>query len=256
MMQRHVEHVMGTVVSLALRTDGMSAAEIACAVASACEVLDDADATFSTFKPNSELSRLRRGEVRIEQVSDEMNEIIDRCVTVLKASDGWFDAWSLPGGFDPTGIVKGWAADRALAALRDHDVPAAMVNAGGDIVAYGEPEPGRAWRMGVRDSEQRDILRAVVELNGALATSGTYERGEHIHRPKPVTAPSDWGVTALRSASVTGPELATADALATALFAAGPYGLQFIEDTPGYDAFIVDDSGTGWATAGFPAADA
>ena len=110
---------------------------------------------------------------------------MDLCRQARAASGGWFDPWRLPGGVDPTGLVKGWAAELALAELRG-SAAAAMVNAGGDIAVFGEPEPGQQWRIGIRDPLSADRLLAVVALGGhdrAVATSGAYERGAHVLDP-------------------------------------------------------------------------
>ncbi|MBC7644826.1 MAG: FAD:protein FMN transferase [Thermoleophilia bacterium] len=248
-MRHHAEYVMGTVVSFDIRPGLASPAAVDAALASACAVLHEVDDMFSTWKPDSQLSQLRRGELRVDEVSVEVDEVIDRCVYALRASGGWFDPWSIAGGFDPTGLVKGWAADRALVELRCAGIDAAMINAGGDIATFGTPTPGKTWRIGVRDPLDASTLRVVAEIDGAIATSGAYERGEHVRNPRTGEAARE-----LTSATVTGPELALADALATGLFAAGAAGLQHIDAIVGYEAFIIDADGVGHATSGFPTA--
>lgn len=248
MRTHHVEYVMGTVVLFDIRADTAPPEAVAAALEAACAVLHEVDGMFSTWKPDSELSQLRRGELRASEASPEVNEVIDRCVEALRLSGGWFDPWSLKGGFDPTGLVKGWAADRALAELRVTGIDAAMINAGGDIATFGTPTAGHLWRIGVRDPLDANMLRVVAEVDGAIATSGAYERGDHVRDPHTGDAASE-----LTSATVTGPELALADALTTGLFAAGARGLQYIDALDGYEAFIIDADGIGYATSGFPA---
>jgi len=143
----------------------------------------------------------------------------------------------MPGGLDPTGLVKGWAATRALEILADAGVAGAMVNAGGDIATAGEPAPGEPWRIGITDPDDRGRLLCVVPSPGAVATSGTYERGPHIIDPFGGLPRARY-----RSATVVGTDLAWADALATGLAAAGPEGAAFVRDT-GYGAIVVDDTG-------------
>ena len=199
-----------------------------------------ADEVFSTWKPDSPMSRLRRGEIELEQAPPEVAEVLELCRRARDASDGWFDPWGLPGGVDPTGLVKGWAAERALDELKSAGVPAAMINAGGDIAVYGEPESGRPWRIGIRHPLAADRLVLTVELEGAgaVATSGTYERGEHLLALGAVTPARD-----LLSATVIGHDLAFADALATALFVSGGRLLESIGRLRGYHGLVIDGGG-------------
>jgi thiamine biosynthesis lipoprotein len=241
---------MGTVVSFDLRATGLSEAVLQRAVGRAHGVLMEADAIFSTWKPNSPISRIRRGELASEDAPPVVEEVVARCRAAYEASAGWFDPWAMPGGFDPTGLVKGWAAQRALAALREAGIRAAMVNAGGDIAVYGEPEPDRPWRIGIRDPRVADRLSCVVTIDGALATSASYERGSHILDPHTGSAASS-----ILSASVVGPDLGLADALATALYAAGPEGLETVGAADGYRGLTIDAAGRLEADPDFPFTD-
>jgi thiamine biosynthesis lipoprotein len=239
---KHVEHVMGTAVSFDVRGGTAEA------VAEACGILHRADAVFSTWEPDSPMSRLRRGELLIGDAPGEVAEVLDLCAEARRMSGGWFDPWVMPGGVDPTGLVKGWAAQRAADALRDAGAEAAMVNAAGDIVTFGEPEPGRPWRLGIRDPRRPDRVAWVVAArDGAVATSAAYERGDHVLDPQ-TGAPA----RAALSATVTGPDLTLADALATGLFAAGAAGLELIDVLPGYSALVVEPGGEVFLTDEFP----
>ena len=258
---------MGTVVSFSLReaksaTDGeraeMAAATSAAAHAAAEAALERAEAklrwvddVFSTWKPQSPVSRLRRGEIELDAAPPEVAEVLELCRKAREVSDGWFDPWSMPGGLDPTGLVKGWAAERALDELKKGGVPAALINAGGDIAAYGRPAPGQPWRIGIRHPLAEDRLLLMVELDGpgAVATSGTYERGEHLIGPH-TGAPA----RGLLSATVVGLDLAFADALATALFVSGGALLERIGRLAGYHGFTVSGDGVVRATRGLAVA--
>jgi FAD:protein FMN transferase len=240
---RHAEHVMGTVVSFDLRSQGISRRALDDALKASCATLHEADAQLSTWKPQSPLSRIRRGELDLADAPPCVTEVLRRSAEARELSGGWFDPWKMPGGVDPTGLAKGWIAERALERLREAGVPAAMINAGGDVAAYGQPESGRRWRIGVRDPRSADAFLTVVELDGAVATSGSYERGHHILDPG-----SGRPAKALLSATVIGPELALADALATGLFAAGERGLSAIAALEGYDALILKRDGSMHAT--------
>ncbi|MEA2438088.1 MAG: FAD:protein transferase [Thermoleophilaceae bacterium] len=239
---KHVERVMGTAVSFDVRggTPG--------ALADACGILHRADAVFSTWEPDSPMSRLRRGELSVGDAPEEIAQVLDLCAQAKRLSGGWFDPWGMPGGVDPTGLVKGWAAQRAADTLRDAGAQAAMVNAAGDIVTFGEPEPGRPWRLGIRDPRAPDRIAWVVAArDGAVATSAAYERGAHVLDPH-----TGGPARAALSATVTGPDLTLADALATGLFAAGAAGLPFIDALPGYDALVVGPGGDARMTDEFP----
>jgi len=241
---------MGTVVSFSLR-EAESATEAEAALERAKARLRRVDDVFSTWKAQSPMSRLRRGEIELDTAPPEVAEVLELCRTARDASDGWFDPWSLPGGVDPTGLVKGWAAERALDEFKNAGVPAALINAGGDITAFGRPAPGQPWRIGIRDPLAADRLLLMVELDGpgAVATSGTYERGEHLidpHTGEPARG--------LLSATVVGLDLAFADALATALFVSGGKLLERISRLAGYHGFTVSGDGVVRASRGLPVA--
>jgi thiamine biosynthesis lipoprotein len=243
---RHAEQVMGTVVSFDLRPTDLGEQALRDALSAACAVLHEYDAQLSTWKPQSALSRLRRGELDLADAPASVTEVLRRSAEARELSGGWFDPWRLPGGVDPTGLAKGWIAERALDRLRLAGIPAAMVNAGGDVAAYGEPEPGRRWRIGVRDPRNSYAVLTVVELNGAVATSGTYERGHHVLDPH--TGRPARGVL---SATVTGPDLTVADALATGLIAGGDQGLAAIAALEGWEGFALKEDGLEITTPGF-----
>jgi thiamine biosynthesis lipoprotein len=238
---------MGTMVSFEVRVgDGdQKAAHVG--LARACARLDRADAVFSTWKPNSPMSLLRRNEITLDDAPAEMAEVLELCAVARDLSGGCFDPWGLPGGVDPTGLVKGWAAGKALAELRAAGARAALVSAGGDLATFGGPEPGSPWRIGVRDPRAEGALACIVSSPGAVATSGCYERGHHVIDPG-TGRPG----TRCESASVTGPELWLADALATGLLVAGEAGLAAIEAVAGYEGCVISDGGCVTMTGAFP----
>jgi thiamine biosynthesis lipoprotein len=226
-----------------------AAGDTAIALRTSVRTLHDADNVFSTWKAGSPMSRLRRGEIRLDQAPREVAEVLALCENARDASGGWFDPWRLPGGVDPTGLVKGWAAQRALGGLQRAGVAAAMVNAGGDIAVFGEPQAGQPWRIGIRDPRSADGLLCVVTIRGfgAVATSGTYERGAHIIDPATGEPATD-----VLSATVAGPDLSLADAFATALVASGGRALGHIVRLPGYSALVMAADFSMRATSGFP----
>ncbi|MGO8685149.1 MAG: FAD:protein FMN transferase [Thermoleophilia bacterium] len=208
-----------------------------------------ADDVFSTWKPASPMSRLRRGEIELSEAPAAVAAVLDLCRQARDASDGWFDPWRMPGGVDPTGLVKGWATEQALDELRRAGLPAALINAGGDIAAYGRPAANHPWRIGIRHPLAADRLLLIVELDGpgAVATSGAYERGPHLIDPE-TGKPAD----GLLAATVIGINLAFADALATALFVSGGKLLEHLGRLAGYHGFVVYPDGLIRASRGLP----
>ena len=166
-VRNHVEEVMGTVVSFVVPMGDMPERRVTNALKDACRVLHEADEVFSTWNRASPMSRVRRGELALTDAPPVMREVLATCELARELSGGWFDPWAMPGGVDPTGLVKGWAAQRAAGELRSAGITSAMVNAAGDIVALGEREPGRAWRVGVRDPRRPERLAFIVPIEGA-----------------------------------------------------------------------------------------
>jgi FAD:protein FMN transferase len=247
----HLEHVMGTVVTFDVHGCNRAAhdREVYVHLARARALLHRYDALFSLWTPNSLMSRLRRGEITLDEAPPEVALVLDLCREARRATRGWFDPFALPGGVDPTGLVKGWAAQQALLKLTEAGYGNCIVNAGGDVATSGHPGGLDAWRVGIQHPMSRAHLMGVVAVTGAIATSGTYERGAHLtdpHTGRPRAR--------CASATVVGPDLALADALATGLAVAGDEGFEFIETQVGYEAFAVFTDGstrgsTGWQFA-------
>jgi thiamine biosynthesis lipoprotein len=229
--QLRVEQIMGTAIGIDLRDEIDSAA----AVDDAFAYLRRADAQFSTYKPDSEVSRLGRGELTLADCSLELRQVLTLAEQLRIDSRGHFDVrrHRADGGLDPSGIVKGWAVEEAAWILDAAGARNYSINAGGDILVRGEPEPGQPWRVGIRHPLDADAVAHVLELRGgAVATSGAYERGEHISNPLTAAAAQDW-----LSLTVVGPSLAYADAYATAGFAMGHDGLAWVNRHARYRAY-------------------
>ena len=241
---RWVEHVMGTTVSILIEPPLVSEDVIREVVAG----LRDVDARFSTYKPDSEISRLMRGELSEANASLDVRHVLAACDHLATVTGGAFDArrHRADGRIDPSGYVKGWAIEEAAWLLDAAGARNYWINGGGDIVARGEAAPGRPWRVGIRHPGEADRLAAVLEVSDrAVATSGDYERGEHVTDPRTGRA-----AAGLRSVTVVGPRLAFTDAYATAVFAMGLEGLTWLaSDGRGrdYAAYaITDDGRTVW----------
>jgi thiamine biosynthesis lipoprotein len=212
---RRVAQVMGTTVSIDVRDTAVGTE----AVDRAVELLRTLDARFSTYRHDSEISRLGRGELDIDAAHPDVREVLQACAVLRAESGGAFDAWR-DGRLDPSGYVKGWAAERAADVLRDGGARDFGLNLGGDVICAGERAPGAPWRVGVRHPDDPErLLLALAVRDGAVATSGLYERGAHVIDARTGAPPSTW-----RSITVVAPDLATADAIATAALAMGEHG--------------------------------
>lgn len=227
---------MGTVVSFQVDDEDLSEELVTHALDDACVELHQLDERFSLWKNESELSRLRAGEV--SETSALMDEVFQLCSDAYDMSAGFFNAWAMPGGFDPTGLVKGWAGERALSILAQHGVTSALVNAGGDICVL----PGSTYQVGIRHPLIVDALCGAVTVNSSVATSGVYERGDHLINPV------GSGVAAI-SATIVGGRLAIADALATALAVGGKGVLYLLEAIEGVEGFFIDAEGAMFQTS-------
>ena len=234
MRTQHEIEVWGTVVFI----DVTSNIDIEPAITTVKQYVQKVDELFSTYKESSIISQLRRGEIEIEHCPPEVIEVWDLCAFVKELTERAFDPWAVAGGFDPSGLVKGWAADNCaeilLAAGADH----IQVNAAGDLALRGGFTPGQPWSIGVVNPDNRlEILQTFEISDGAIATSGTYERGAHINDPHT-------GMIAIgaKSATVIGPNGAIADALATALMVAGRDGAVWFTtpELSEYSAWVID----------------
>lgn len=243
---RHVVHVMGTVFSFDIRDPATTA--IHRALARAVRGLHEVDEVFSTYRPDSAISRLGRGETTVADCPPDVLEVFQLCSKAFRLSEGWFSTVA-DGTLDPSGLVKGWAAEAASRTLWEAGAYNTCVNGGGDIRLRGESSPGTPCRIGIADPLRPGRPAATVTGRDlAVATSGTAERGVHILDPytgAPVTGP-------YASVTVTGPGLALTDAYATAAFAMGEAAPAWLAGLDGYEALTVTTDGRTHTTPGFP----
>ena len=229
----HVERVMGTAVSFDLR----GAEPAPGATGRAVAWLHEVDARFSPYRPDSDVSLLADGTLTERDAHPDVRAVLAMCEALRVDSDGAFDArrWATDGRLDPSGLVKGWAVQRAADELEAAGARDFAIDAGGDVVARGEPEAGRAWRVGIRHPSIVDRVAAVLAISDlAVATSATYERGAHIRDPR-----SGEPAVGLQSLTVVGPSLTWADAYATTAFVLGLEGLAWVADHAGYGALAI-----------------
>jgi thiamine biosynthesis lipoprotein len=246
----YVEQVMGLPVSIHVRGPQPRGDEATAAVRDAFALLHRVDELFSTYRPDSEVSRIDRGELALQDAHPWVRQVCDLAECFRAETDGLFDV-RLPDRdgvrrFDPSGIVKGWAAARAaslLDVLAGHDY---CLNAGGDVVVGGRADGAPAWRVGIDAPGRPGLLGFVERTAGSVATSGSAARGDHVVDPRTGAAPTD-----LLSATVSGPSLVRADVLATAAFVRGEDAVGWVERFAGYRALLVRRDGTVLGSAGF-----
>jgi thiamine biosynthesis lipoprotein len=240
-----VAPVMGTTVSIDVRDEHVDRG----AARRAVGMLDDIEARFTTYRDDSEIMRLDRGELTVDEAHPDVREVLDACSVLRAESGGAFDAWR-HGHLDPSGYVKGWAGDRATDVLRAAGATVFGLVLGGDVVCAGEPRPGEPWRVGIRDPEDAQRVLLVLGVrDGAVATSGLYERGGHVTDARTGEVPSAWA-----SVTVLAPDLATADALATAALAMGQDGPAWAATRFGCQVAALDADRRLWVSPGISAA--
>jgi thiamine biosynthesis lipoprotein len=241
---------MGTVVSVEL-ADDQPPEQLRDMIAEVCDWLHEVDRRFSTYKSESEVSRLQRGEITLDDCSPDMRHVLDACADLWRDTDGYFDAYA-GGSLDPSGYVKGWSVEVASARLAAAGSTRHYINAGGDIRMRGGNPDGEPWRVGIRHPWEADKVSWVLAVTeGAVATSGTYERGHHVVNPR--TGKPAQG---LRSVTVVGADLSIADAYATAALAMGEVGISWLarRAADGYQSAVVTDDGRAFSSADLPAA--
>ena len=233
--RRLTAKVMGTFASLHV-DDPVAGTVVDVAWREALGLLVDIEMRFSTFRVDSEISRINRGELHLLDASHDVVEVMDACTWLEHESGGAFRARRPDGTLDPAGFVKGWAAERAGRILAGHGLSSWYLNVGGDIQTSGLQASGERWRIGVVDPTERKVIAAWFEIpeNFAVATSGTGARGAHLWDGR-----NDAFVDRLASTTVIGPHLMWADAFATAAFAMGDNGLEWLARYPDYQGFSV-----------------
>ena len=205
------------------------------------------DSIFSTYKTESEISRINRGEIPEAAWSDDMREIFALAEATKEETNGYFDIRTPEGVVDPSGLVKGWALARAARILHDAGVADFYIEIAGDIQTSGT-DGGTPWSLGIRNPfAHSEIVKVVYPKGRGVATSGNYLRGAHIYNPHESTeAPAS-----LASLTVVGPDIYEADRFATAAYAMGLDGLAFLEQREGFEAYGITAGGRAYFTSGF-----
>ena len=127
----------GTILLVDAASTGVDEAALSAGIDEVKDYVKLIDELFSPFKETSEVSKLRRKEITIEQASSLVQEIWQLCERAKKLTRGSFDPWAVKKGFDPSGYVKGWAADNCIKILKKHGAENIQINAAGDISVAG-----------------------------------------------------------------------------------------------------------------------
>ena len=240
--------VWGTIVDVDIASSLVSEDGLNQGMQQVIDFCKQVDADFSTYIDTSWITRLRTNQIEITSCPPSVQEVWQLCLRAKHLTDGAFDPWAVEGGFDPSGLVKGWAADKCADLLVTLGIEHVQVNAAGDLSLRGGFYDGvvKPWRIGVVNPQNREEVVETFEISdGAIATSGSYERGAHINDPYT-------GLIAIgaKSATVVGPLGWLCDALATALMVAGEDGAKYFAqpELEGYQVFVVDRyENTSWS---------
>ncbi len=209
---------------------------------------ESVDRKFSTYKNDSEITKLNKKIISNSELSEEMKEIFRLSELTTKETFGYFNIKKPDGSLDPSGIVKGWAIHKAAKILEKRGIKNFYIEAGGDIEVRGLNENNDLWKIGIRNPlKTEEVIKVLCLSNAGIATSGNYVRGSHIYNPiKPLSAPEE-----IISISVVGPNIYEADRFATAAFAMGKQGIYFIESLDGFEGYAIDKEGKATYTTKF-----
>jgi len=206
------------------------------------------DRRFSTYRDDSEIAAINAGRHGEADYSDEMREVLALAEQTKRETGAFFDIRKADGSLDPSGVVKGWAIRNAAAMVARMGARDFFIDAGGDIQSAGKNAAGEDWSVGIRNPfNTAEIIKVVYPRGHGIATSGSYVRGQHIYNPHAPGQPID----AIVSLTVIGPDVLEADRFATAAFAMGSDGIDFIERMPGLEGYVVGANGRATLTSGF-----
>jgi FAD:protein FMN transferase len=233
--------IMGMPITVEILDDG---AEVV--IGPVFDYFKAVDEQFSTYKSSSEISKINQGLPK-SQWSKNMRLVIDLCEETKELTNGYFDI-NYRGKLDPSGLVKGWSVNIAANMLKEKGFENFFIEAGGDTQVNGKNADGNPWAVGIRNPFEIDEIIKVVQLvDSGMATSGTYIRGQHIYNPHNIDQPID----EIKSLTVIGVNVYEADRFATAAFAMGKEGINFIEQLPGLEGYMVDSKKVATFTNGF-----
>lgn len=204
------------------------------------------DNKFSIYKKNSEISKINRGEIKEKDYSLEMKKILALSEKTKKETNGFFDI-NQNGFLDPSGVVKGYAINEGANILQRKGYKNIYVEIAGDIQVFGKDKSNKDWKIGIQNPfNLKEIIKVVNLSNKGIATSGTYQRGNHIYNLKKNINENDFV-----SVTIIGPNVLEADRFATAIFAMGEAGLKFIVTLNEFEGYIIRKNKKAVYTKGF-----
>lgn len=194
------------------------------------------DDQFSSYKSDSEVSRFAAGKIEQKAISKKLAGVISACNKFEDDTHGHFSA-HYGGTFDPSGYTKSLAIEDVSRLIIKSGFESFMINMGGDV--YVQSAGTKTWNIGLQNPLNKlDTIGTCVLKNGAVATSGNYERGAHIinpHAHKPLDE--------LMAVTVVGPDIVEADVYATTIMTMGKaLGEKFIASKPEYQAIMIDNN--------------
>lgn len=145
------------------------------------------------------------------------------------------------------GIGKGYAADRAKEVLVKEGVISGIVNASGDLTAWGKQENGEPWTIGIADPNAANHLFSYINITDmSVATSGNYEKFVEINGKRyshTIDPRTGMPVSGIKSVTIISPFAELSDALATPVMIMGTeIGLDMLNQMKQVAALIIDDS--------------
>lgn len=224
---------MGMSVAVEVLDSGVKSSDLN----SVLDYFHDVDQTFSTYKKTSEVSKINKKLLRVEDAGPEVKKVLKLCEATKRDTHGYFDI-AVEGFIDPSGLVKGYAIYEGSKMLMKKGYKDFYIEIGGDIDIRGVKN-GMKWKVGIRNPLKTFENAKVLYLSDrGIATSGNYERGMHIYNPIKKKLAND-----LASVTVVAQNVYEADRFATAVFAMGEKGIDFLNEREGIEGFLITRDG-------------
>lgn len=196
-------------------------------------LFSEIDAKFSMYKPSSIINAYNRKEIETS-ADPELEQILAACEKTKRETNGYFDC-RYDKNIDPSGLVKGYAISRGAAILRQAHKHNFLVEIAGDVQTSGSNSEGEAWQVGIENPFCPGEVVKIVRLSGeGIATSGTAVHPDHIINPLTHEVADE-----IASISVVTADVYDADRMATAAFAMGKKGIEFIQSLAGYGGYMI-----------------